>query len=326
MSYSSDIAPTVATTQPLPWVYNKDIGVRVVSGASSALSILGSALIILTYVCFHSLRTRARLFLVHLALSDMGVGLANLIGIIANFDSFYSHSPSPGMTGPYQPNISIVVLCETQAFVAEYCTLSSVLWTTCLAVYMYMLIMSHEPKLTKLFLWFSYLFCYGTPLLVTVWMMATGRLGYAPYNSAGWCSLIAVKPFVEHEILVPKVDLVSNIIGYDLWICLTIVLIVVLYISVFSYVRLQVRVVCYKCVTNKSSLFSLQYNELKDDADAMEYWQAMYNIDYKFIAIPLMFIFLRIWTVILNILIIYIQITVSPVILKALLYMGVSHC
>ena len=71
----------------------------------------------------------------------------------------------------------------------------------------------------------------------------------------------------------------------------------------------------------------MQYNELKDDPDAMVYWQAMYNIDYKFIAIPLMFIFLRIWTLIESILIVYCQIptdNIPPWLLKALLYLGVS--
>ena len=73
----------------------------------------------------------------------------------------------------------------------------------------------------------------------------------------------------------------------------------------------------------------MQYEELKNDADAKVYLQAMYNIDYKFIVIPLMFIFLRIWSLITDTLLIYIQIPSDEIpqwIMKALLYMGVSHC
>lgn len=226
------------TPTSLPWLYEKDTGVRVVSGISSALSILGSVLIILSYVCFRSLRTRARLILVHLALADMGVGFSNLVGIIANFDRFYRHHHSFDETEPYKPNMTIDILCKAQAFTALYCTLNSVLWTTCLAVYMYMLIMSQ--KQLKHLLWFLCIVCYGIPMLVTGWMMCTQRLGFSPYDSSGWCSVIVMRPFMEHEVLVSKVDLVSTIFGYDLWIFLTIVLIVVLYISVYSYVKLRV--------------------------------------------------------------------------------------
>ena len=236
---TTDVTAPAPSTTALPWVYEKDIGVRVVSGASSALSILGSALIILSYVCFRNVRTRARLILVHLALSDMGVGLSNLIGIIVNFDQYYKHSHSIVETEPYKPNITIDILCKTQAFTAEYFTLTSVLWTISLAVYMYLL-MSQNQKHLRVFLWLSYAFCYGIPLLVTGWMMWTQRLGYSPYDSSGWCSIIVTKPFMEREVLVSKIDFVSAILGYDLWIFLTIILIVVLYTSVYSYVKIRV--------------------------------------------------------------------------------------
>ena len=228
----------MASTTTAQDFYEKNVSVRAISGLSSALSILGSALIILSYLCFRSLRTRARLILVHLALTDMGVGIANLVGIIVNFDQYFPHGDLPANVAQ-QPNLSIVNLCKTQASVAEYCTLSSVLWTSCLAVYMYLLIVNKNSKQTKMFLWFSYVFCYGMPLLVTVWMLCTERLGYSPYNSSGWCSTVLVKPYYGGSKA--GIDVMAAIIGYDMWIILTIVLIAVLYISVFSHVRLQVQ-------------------------------------------------------------------------------------
>ncbi len=220
-----------------PDLHKKDVSLRAVSACSSTLSILGSALIILSYLCFRSLRTRARLILVHLALTDMGVGLANLVGIVVNFDQYYPPSlPYPSEL--YRPNISIEILCKTQASIAEYCTLSSVLWTSCLAVYMYLLIVNQNQKQMKLFMCFSYVFCYGMPLLVTLWMVFTQRLGYSPYNSSGWCSPIFVKPYYEKPMT--RIDVISDVIGYDLWIILAIVLTLVLYITVFTYVRQKV--------------------------------------------------------------------------------------
>ncbi len=219
------------------WLYKKDDGVRAVSGLSSALSIVGSVLIILSYLCFRSLRTRPRLILVHLALTDMGVGLANLVGVIVDFDWYYLHEDSPDET--FHPNMSIAILCSAQASVAHYCTLSSVFWTSCLAVYMYLLIVNQSQRQMKLLMWFFYVFCYGMPLLVTVWLLCTKRLGYSPYNSSGWCSIIMVKPWHNKKLQL-DIDLMSDVAGYNLWIVLTITLIVPLYLSVYFFVRQQV--------------------------------------------------------------------------------------
>ncbi len=221
------------------WLYDKNVSLRAVSGCTSGLSVVGSALVILSYLCFRSLRTRARLILVHLALTDMGVAIANLVGSIFNFDHYYQHNHTTDENEEFEPNISIQILCKTQASFAEYCTLSSVLWTSCLAVYMYLLIVNQSQKQMKYFLRVSYVFCYGMPLLVTLWMLLTQRLGYSPYNSAGWCSIIMFKPWIKDNSKF-KVDLVADIFGYNLWIVLTIALIVPLYISVFFFVREQV--------------------------------------------------------------------------------------
>lgn len=226
------------------WVLSKNQGIRAVSGISCILTICGSLLIIISYTCFRSLRTRARLILVHLAIADMGVGIANLVGISVDFDRYFYHVHTASETEPFFPNSTdIQNLCETQAFFAEYCTLSSVLWTTCLAAYMYLLIIHKSQKQMNYFMWFSYLFCYGMPLLVSVWMILTGRLGYAPYDSSGWCAVIVVKPYRQSwEGNSPKttIDMFSSILGYDLWIFLTIILIIFLYISVFCYVKQEV--------------------------------------------------------------------------------------
>ncbi len=228
-----------ATGNSSQWLYKKEDGIRAVSGLSSALSILGSALIILSYLCFHSLRTRARLILVHLALTDMGVGIANLVGVIVNFDRYYLHKHSPD--DAFHPKMSIAILCSAQASVAHYCTLSSVLWTSSLAVYMYLLIVNQSQRQMKLLMWFFYVFCYGMPLLVTVWLLCTERLGYSPYNSSGWCSIITFKPYRKKLF---EIDLMSDVAGYNLWIMLTITLIVPLYVSVYCFVRQQVRIYC----------------------------------------------------------------------------------
>lgn len=68
--------------------------------------------------------------------------------------------------------------------------------------------------------------------------------------------------------------------------------------------------------------------EEEDDISARGFWQAMDNIDYKFILIPLMFILLRIWSIIIHILLVYIQLPPESVpswILQTLVYFSVSY-
>ena len=228
------------------YLLSKATGIRVVSGITCVLSILGSLLIILSYFCFRDLRTTARYILVHLSLTDLGVGLANLIGDAVNFDQYYVNSTNDRYINPSQ---TVDNLCKAQAFFAEYFTLSSVLWTLCLAVYMHILIINRSRTHLKYLVWFFYAFCYLMPLLISVWMLGTNRLGYAPYDSAGWCSIISVKPHFQFTVLSQEtyVDTFSDIFGYYLWIYLTIVLTLLLYISVFCYVRLEVRSLLFVC-------------------------------------------------------------------------------
>lgn len=219
------------------YLLSKATGIRVVSGITCVLSILGSLLIILSYLCFRDLRTTARYILVHLSLTDLGVALANLIGDAVNFDQYYVNTTNNRYINPSQ---TIDNLCKAQAFFAEYFTLSSVLWTLCLAVYMYILIVNRSRTHLKYLVWFFYAFCYLMPLLISVWMLGTSRLGYAPYDSAGWCSIISVKPQFTVLSQEPYVDTFSDTFGYYIWIYLTIALTLLLYISVFCYVRLEV--------------------------------------------------------------------------------------
>ena len=208
--------------------FDKGWPMRAVVGVTCVLSITGSLLIIFSYFCFVGLRTRARLILVHLSVMDAGVALANLIGDAVNFDQYYTDGSKPIST---DVPTHIQNLCVSQAFIAEYFTLGSVLWTTNLAIYMYFLVLHHD---TKLFLYFCYVFTYGVSLLISLWLVFTGRLGFAPYDSSGWCSIIAKKPATGDT------DYFGAAIGYDLWIYLAIVITLVVYLSVHFYLSDEV--------------------------------------------------------------------------------------
>lgn len=219
-------------------IYTKHWQIRAVSGISCSASILGSALIILSYACFKKLRTRVREILVHLSVADAGVATANLIGIVVYFDRYYTikcdeNGNAYKLIPPHDSYIN--GLCKTQAFFALYFTLCSILWTISLAVYLYFVLVHHGTRNAKLFLVFAYFFCYGFPLLLSLWPALTNKLGYSPYNSAGWCTVILVDPESPQQR-----DVFMGVMGYDLWIYLALVLVTVLYLAMKSFLREEV--------------------------------------------------------------------------------------
>lgn len=243
---------------------------RAVIGLTCFLSVIGSLLIIFSYVFFKSLRNRSRLILVHLSVVDLGVGLANLIGNLIYFDRFYFSKvtqsiPITNGTEPaqqydqydsvhsrdllyydeeisdrecvlfHQPNSTAISnLCMAQAFIAHYFTQASILWTISLAVFLYFLIVHNTTQLAKHSLRASYVLCYTLPLLVCCWLLLTKRFGYSPTNT-GWCSIL----IISAESIVP--DVYAAIFGYDVWIYLGMTIVPVLYLAVQLYVREKVK-------------------------------------------------------------------------------------
>ena len=154
--------------------------------------------------------------------------MSNLIGAAVYFDQYY-HPPrgnssqylppdslqpaqpirqlretntqptSPG-SGAFTASETINGLCITQAFFAGYFTLSSIFWTIFLSVYIYLFLLYHasKPRIPYYSICASYVVSYGTPLIVALWLALTHRLGYAPYNSSGWCSLIVQDPYTVY--------------------------------------------------------------------------------------------------------------------------------
>ena len=74
------------------------------------------------------------------------------------------------------------------------------------------------------------------PLFVSVWLAMADKLGYSPYESSGWCSIIMKDPADPS-----KRDIFVSIFGYNLWIVLSFVLVPLLSLSVHFYVRYEVR-------------------------------------------------------------------------------------
>lgn len=228
--------------------YHKSTGLRIVVGFTSGLSIVGSLLIALSYICFKDLRTKAREILMHISFMDFGVAVSNLVGIGVDFGHYYedtcnfTHHSRHGNHSHHTTNtlchVSSVIhnLCMVQGGLAIFSTLGSIMWTICLSMYLYILVSQKGTREAKLFVKFAYFFCYLMPVGILVWLAFTKRIGYSPYESTGWCGSVFVVPKRERDIY-------GSIVGYNLWICLTFMLVPVLSIAAHMYIRDEVIIV-----------------------------------------------------------------------------------
>ncbi len=213
---------------------------RIIVGLTCFLSIFGALLIILSYVLFKQLRTTTRLVLVHISLMDFGVAVANLTGILVDFNKYYFDPLNGNYTKDGWPILKapspiIYSLCNTQAAFAVFFTSGSILWTTSLSVYLYFRIVHHNtPNVARNVLWIVTFLSYLFPTIFVAWTFFTGRLGYSPYDSEGWCGERMV------DLTTGKRQIVLSIIEYDLWICMTYFLVPILYVSILVYVRKEV--------------------------------------------------------------------------------------
>ena len=229
---------------------SKETGIRVVVILTCALSVLGSLIIVFSYGYFKQLRSKPREILLHISLMDFGVSLANLIGASVYFDRFY-HIPffntsDLTLDSEYDDDDDATVsdhtftapstiegFCTAQAFFAGYFTLGSIFWTIFLSIYIYIFLLyqNTKPNLPNYSFLMSYLISYGTPLIILLWLLLTHRLGYSPYNSSGWCSLIVQDPSTG------DIDIYAVVFGNDLWIYLAIIIIPTLYFASHNYIH-----------------------------------------------------------------------------------------
>lgn len=171
--------------------FNKHTALRATVGITCCLSMLGALLIIASYFLIRDIQTKSRQILVHLSFADFGVSCSNFIGVAVYFDQYIRHCPidiadlrgktkgvdagsTYAVSNSYLSCSALKGLCKAQAFFAGFSTLASVLWTLCLAVYIYCLVVHSSKKVHHKVLYVAYVLCWGIPLFISLWLISTG--------------------------------------------------------------------------------------------------------------------------------------------------------
>mmetsp|Transcript_47727 Transcript_47727/g.82110 ORF Transcript_47727/g.82110 Transcript_47727/m.82110 type:complete len:382 (+) Transcript_47727:35-1180(+) len=126
----------------------------------SAISLLGSGAIILSFIIFPKLRTFALQLVVWLSFSDFCANVADLIGM-----------PEDGTPA-----------CTVQAVGKQFFLLAEVAWTTVISYTLYKTIV-HQEKGQNRRVWRFHLYAWGLPFLFTLIPGTTGTYG----ESGPWC-------------------------------------------------------------------------------------------------------------------------------------------
>ena len=157
---------------------HKNVALRVVVAFTCSLSMIGALLIVLSYIFLKNIRTKTRQIIVHLSIADFGTACANFIGATVYFDYYILKCrASCNNTFPGIPCDAVENLCTAQAFFASYFTIVSVLWTLSLSVYIHCLVVhSGMMRTHSMVIYFSYCFCWGMPLVISVWLLSTSKL------------------------------------------------------------------------------------------------------------------------------------------------------
>ncbi|KPP63938.1 putative G-protein coupled receptor 157 [Scleropages formosus] len=136
---------------------------------SCALSVLGSALIILTYAAWPELRSTPRKLLVYLSVTDLLSALAFSYGAWRMFQR---------QTWD----------CVVQGALSTLANTSSFFWTVAIAVYLYVYIVRSDQRLADSLVSWFHLVSWGVPLGITVAALCLHKIGYdASEVTVGWC-------------------------------------------------------------------------------------------------------------------------------------------
>ncbi len=200
------------------------------------LSIFGAGLIVFSYLAYPNVRTRARHMLLHLSIADLFIAVPNLVGVLVA----YHHTARKGHEDPNDltADSSLSNFCVAQAAFSVLGAEMSIFWTVAVAVYMYVIIVLRRPGLGLKVLIGSCVICYGVPLCLTLALALSGHLGYEVGATPGFC---AIKGSVsKHGSNSSTIEVYPIVIGYDLWLYISFILLPILYVSIHCHVKVKV--------------------------------------------------------------------------------------
>ncbi|XP_066927060.1 G-protein coupled receptor 157-like [Clytia hemisphaerica] len=236
--------------------------------SSSLLSIIGSLLIIVSYLLYKDIRTPSRHIIVCMSISD-------LVYSTVNFLDAYAKSPNHDVYSD---------LCVLSSFMGSTAILWSFFWAVALSIFLNVLIVQKDPVFAdtlihKVF----HPVCWLIPLIINVFALCFNKLGNTfDFVAPGWC-------WIEIKLndVTGKVENRGDAI---FWMTLN-------YkgIEILTYLTIALMYLRIKCHL-KDKIKNFENSERKMSTFVSpKSVQAAKTTDRKLIFIPIMLVLLRIW-------------------------------
>ena len=162
-----------ATGTPTPQnnqsIIADEVANKVLSTTAASLSIVGTLIIIATFVTWSDLRTNSRRIVVCISIGDLFVAISNITGLYTNADE--------------------ILTCKIQATVNIAAVLSSFFWTVYLSLYIYVTICKKiSTQVEARLMCFFQVTGWGIPLVIAAAAYGLKEVGNSDdLVSSGWC-------------------------------------------------------------------------------------------------------------------------------------------
>ena len=197
----------------------------IVAIISCTLSIFGSLVIVYVYARWKDLRTGSRSIVTFLAIADLFTALGYVFGS-TNYVHHYGDAENTHECMRFN------TACQIQSFVTTTSSMCSFAWTSILAIYLYMVIVRAKISLANRLMPLFHVIAWAAPLLITLPLLITGKLGYSPYAASNWCFIKDSLPNDNTRYLCGHLNyevMLLVLVGGKAWEIMTYVLVIVLY-------------------------------------------------------------------------------------------------
>ena len=145
----------------------------------SSLSMFGSITIIVTYFLFENLRTTSRKILVYISIGDFFTVFPYLV------IRWYNSADNPDRDpDKYSKSHN----CQAQSFVSTTAVMWSFMWTSSLAIYLYLSVVKQRVEMAEKLMVLFHGINWGVPLVLVGVALCCRALGFHEANaSGGWC-------------------------------------------------------------------------------------------------------------------------------------------
>lgn len=237
---------------------------------SSSLSCISSILIVFTFVMWKDIRSGSRTVITFLAVADFFTALGYILGSI-NHLLHYDRAPG----SPHCVTFSVI--CQIQSFITSWSSVSSFIWTSALALYLYLTLVKSRIFLAQGLMTAFHVVGWGFPILFCLPLLAAGKLGFSPYAASTWC-FISQNIAKTYDDRTAQSDVYLYFLGGKLWEIAAYVIVIVFYALIKIHIRQQT-----SGNTASQKLLTAGFVDVVKKADR------------KLTLIPVVFVLLRMW-------------------------------